>query len=232
MAAVTRRPVWRCWRALLADVDARPRAESDPSTSADGQLQPVAVAAQSSMKWTFRIASVHCASGDAVRESCRVGTRGFGALLPLAPPAPGRRPCRLSWLMGLLNPHHHGSRRTWSRNRESATVALGGQGANHCICDTIRGVAPEVSRLASRDGTTHFVTAPRLAPRVVPGHLPRGLEASRLSRSIRNALTQVIYQGLGNERHYVADHMRHEVIHDLRHHARHLLGHVVWHRHT
>jgi hypothetical protein len=55
-----------------------------------GQFRPVAVDAQSSMKWTFRIASIHRASGDAVRASC-IGTTVFAALV--GPLAPLRRHC-------------------------------------------------------------------------------------------------------------------------------------------
>ena len=67
------------------------------------------LAAQFSMKRTFRIASIHRASRDAVRASCRIGTTVFGALL--APLAPGRRPCRFSLRTGLIK-SHHGSRQT------------------------------------------------------------------------------------------------------------------------
>jgi len=60
-----------------------------------GQLQPVAVAAQIALEWTFRIASIHRTSSGAVRAPCRVGTRLFADLL--RPFAPRSRPCNVDF---------------------------------------------------------------------------------------------------------------------------------------
>jgi len=59
-----------------------------------GQEPPVRLTGQISMKQTFWIAPIHCASADAVRALCRDGTRVFSALLGLRAPR-GRR-CRFN----------------------------------------------------------------------------------------------------------------------------------------
>jgi hypothetical protein len=56
------------------------------------------------------------------------GVRSLGGTASARPAAP-----RFSRLAGLTISRDD-SRQTWSRNRGSATLALGGQGTDHCAC--------------------------------------------------------------------------------------------------
>jgi hypothetical protein len=72
--------------------------------AARGQLQPVTVAAEISMKRTFRIAPIHRASAGTIRALFRVGTRV--SAVSLGPLAPRMRSRRLNWRTGLIRSHH------------------------------------------------------------------------------------------------------------------------------